>query len=89
MRTILSDCVAELTMKAVQLRRQCPSLREGQALMAALQDYSPQLYQDLTNSQADPFYDNALVPAFWMKLGERIQIHAEREARDGGQAETV
>ena len=89
MRTILSDCVAALTKKSVQLRQQHPELRKGQALMVALQYYSPQLYQDMTNSQADPFYDDELIPAFWTTLGQRIQIHAEREARDGGQTETV
>ena len=89
MKTILSDCVEQVTKKAVQLRQQNPQLREGQSLMSALHDYSPQLYQDLTNSQADPFYDDELIPAFWMTVGERLQVYAEREARDGCEVEEI
>ena len=89
MRTGLSDCVNEVTALAVKLGKQNPGLRNGQALMNALREWSPQLYQDITATDADPFYRDDLIPAFWMRVGERLQIYAEREAQDGGQTEEI
>lgn len=89
MRTVLSDCVNEVTAAAVELRKQRRDLREGQSLMIALQEWSPHLYSDVCGSGADPSYLDELIPTFWMFVGERLQAYAEREARDGGEAETV
>ena len=89
MSTVLSDYVEELTTRSVQLRKRSKWARNGQSLMLVLRDYDKAAYRAVIASDADPFYVDDLIPAFWMKLGEYIQAKAEKEAINGGQAEAV
>ena len=48
-------------------------MREGQAAYSALYDVDPNMANTVTdNPDADPFYDDANLFAFWMLVGEEL-----------------
>ena len=50
------------------LKSQNPELREGQAFMNALSEVNPELYKQITGTEADCFYDDEKIPTFFNKL---------------------
>lgn len=50
-----------------------PIIRLGQAYMNALADVDIDLYNELTATDADPFYDDMKIPNFLEKVYERLQ----------------
>jgi len=56
--------VQDLVNKADELRRLHPSLRHGQALMNTLWDLHREVYNHISGTSADPFYDDTKVDFF-------------------------
>lgn len=52
---------------------QMKGLRKGQSLMNALSDIDHELYKKLTNTDADCFYDDAIIPLFWKAVEEAVK----------------
>lgn len=50
---------------AATMRRLHPDLREGQALMNALNLCHPGVYEAITGTDADCFYDDSRIPIFY------------------------
>lgn len=55
--------------RATELRDLYPSWRWGQALFNALVDFAPEAADEIRGTDADPFYTNNNVAAFWTRLG--------------------
>lgn len=56
-------------------RKTGSALRRGQSLMNALYDLNPGLYNEITGTEADCFYDDKNVGRFY----ERIMLYTESE----------
>lgn len=59
----LGDMVLEKALENEKL-----NLRKGQALMNALHHVDPTLYKEITNTDADCFYDDTKTAKFWDKV---------------------
>lgn len=55
---------------ATGLRKYRPELRPGQAAYNALHFLDPAMAAELHSSDADPFYDDTKLPAFWAALDQ-------------------
>lgn len=72
MTTPLAPTLAELvTNLAARLREQHPDWREGQLHFNALRRVAPDVAGHVTATDADPFYLDARLPAFWAALAEQ------------------
>jgi len=57
------------------LHMQDPNCRKGQAYMVALFHTHRDLYDEITDTDADPFYDDSKIPAFDRKFAELAGIN--------------
>ena len=65
---LTSDQINELVIKADILQKENPSLRKGQALMNILAEMDMPLYESVTGTEADCFYNDKLIPKFFEYL---------------------
>lgn len=54
--------------KAKELLAKYPSFRKGQALMNALYAVDPELYDRVTDTEADCFSDDRNINNFWARI---------------------
>lgn len=60
--------LVEVDTLAKFLRNKYPQLREGQSFMSALNEINPDLYKEITGTDADCFYDDSKTPEFFDKI---------------------
>ena len=64
------NLLVEVDTIAKFMRKSHPELREGQSLMVALFEVNCILFREITDTDADCFYDDKKISAFWNKLAE-------------------
>ena len=64
-----------------ELRRQKPFLRHGQALMMALQEFSPSIHKQITGTECDPSWRDDRISRLMAELS-RIWPHWNRMDSD-------
>lgn len=66
----MSQLVARVVAAADSARARHPSLRRGQALMNALYEHHQLAYSEITNTDADCFYNDSNIQTFFQKVSE-------------------
>lgn len=59
---------------AVQIKRDNPSMRRGQAVASALAKEKPLLHDAYVGTEVDAFYDDSKLTSFIIELGEDLDI---------------
>lgn len=61
--------LAGFKVLVAEARRECPHWREGQALFNVLHQHYPDISAKLYQTDADTYYKDSNIPAFWEELG--------------------
>lgn len=64
----MNSAQIQLFLHTYNEKKQDGHQRDGQALMNALYSVNPDLYQEITGTDADPFYDDNKIEKFWNKV---------------------
>ena len=62
------NLLLDVYVKAKDIQLRDSDIRKGQALMVALRQTNKELYDKLSDTDADPFYDNKKIPSFEQAL---------------------
>ncbi len=49
-----------------------PGRRAGQNIFNAVWELDPEFADSIRGTSADPFYDNSIIPTFYVALGEHL-----------------
>ena len=66
----MSQLTTRVVARADIERARYPHLRRGQALMNALYEQSQLAYMEITNTEADCFYNDNNIQTFFQKVSE-------------------